>query len=174
MLSILPVHEKAARLACRATRRHIDTTTRETGGIADFLSRFISFRSRVYSPNRGWCCMYPVCTRPLVCMLLGFESMHLPPNVALFPLEDNQSSAKALEPTVRGCLPRHSRLRGSLTPSTARVAHDLGRGPSSRGPAPASRSRCSFSLGRLGRHCVNHLRSHSTKQQNPSRRVLET
>ena len=43
--------------------------------------------------------MYPVCTRPLVCMLLGFESMHLPPNVALFPLEDNQSSAKALEPT---------------------------------------------------------------------------
>ena len=44
--------------------------------------------------------MYPVCTRPLVCMLLGFESMHLPPNVALFPLEDNQSSAKALEPTT--------------------------------------------------------------------------
>ena len=43
--------------------------------------------------------MYPVCTRPLVCMLLGFELMHLPPNVALFALEDNQSSAKALEPT---------------------------------------------------------------------------
>ena len=40
--------------------------------------------------------MYPVCTRPLMCMLLGFESMHLPPNVALFALEDNQSSAKAL------------------------------------------------------------------------------
>ena len=37
-------------------------------------------------------------TRPLMCMLLGFESMHLPPNVALFALEDNQSSAKALEP----------------------------------------------------------------------------
>jgi len=32
-------------------------------------------------------------------MLLGFEAMHLPPNVALFALEDNQSSAKALEPT---------------------------------------------------------------------------
>jgi hypothetical protein len=29
-------------------------------------------------------------------MLLGFEAMHLPPNVALFALEDNQSSAKAL------------------------------------------------------------------------------
>ena len=43
--------------------------------------------------------MYPVCTRPLMCMLLGFEAMHLPPNVALFALEDNQSSAKALEPT---------------------------------------------------------------------------
>ena len=43
--------------------------------------------------------MYPLCTRPLVCMLLGFELMHLPPNVALFALEDNQSSAKALEPT---------------------------------------------------------------------------
>ena len=42
--------------------------------------------------------MYPLCTRPLVCMLLGFELMHLPPNVALFALEDNQSSAKALEP----------------------------------------------------------------------------
>jgi hypothetical protein len=42
--------------------------------------------------------MYPVCTRPLMCMLLGFESIHLPPNVALFALEDNQSSAKALEP----------------------------------------------------------------------------
>jgi hypothetical protein len=35
-----------------------------------------------------------------MCMLLGFEAMHLPPNVALFALEDNQSSAKALEPTV--------------------------------------------------------------------------
>jgi len=46
--------------------------------------------------------MYPVCTRPLTCMLLGFEAMHLPPNVALFALEDNQSSAKALilEPTL--------------------------------------------------------------------------
>ena len=44
--------------------------------------------------------MYPVCTRPLMCMLLGFEAMHLPPNVALFALEDNQSSAKALEPTL--------------------------------------------------------------------------
>ena len=44
--------------------------------------------------------MYPVCTRPLMCMLLGFESMHLPPNVALFALEDNQSSAKALELTM--------------------------------------------------------------------------
>ena len=44
--------------------------------------------------------MYPVCTRPLTCMLLGFEAMHLPPNVALFALEDNQSSAKALEPTI--------------------------------------------------------------------------
>jgi len=38
--------------------------------------------------------MYPVCTRPLMCMLLGFEAMHLPPNVALFAFEDNQSSAK--------------------------------------------------------------------------------
>jgi hypothetical protein len=35
-------------------------------------------------------------------MLLGFEAMHLPPNVALFALEDNQSSAKALEPTGLG------------------------------------------------------------------------
>ena len=44
--------------------------------------------------------MYPVCTRPLMCMLLGFKSVHLPPNVALFALEDNQSSVKALEPTA--------------------------------------------------------------------------
>jgi hypothetical protein len=36
--------------------------------------------------------------------LLGFEAMHLPPNVALFALEDNQSSAKALEPTRRRAL----------------------------------------------------------------------
>ena len=46
-----------------------------------------------------------------MCMLLGFESMHLPPNVALFALEDNQSSAKALEPTALARAPGSARSR---------------------------------------------------------------
>ena len=47
---------------------------------------------------------------PLMCMLDArlLETMpvlcRLPPNVALFALEDNQSSAKALEPTALLCV----------------------------------------------------------------------
>ena len=72
--------------------------------------------------------MYPLCTRPLVCMLLGFELMHLPPNVALFALEDNQSSAKALEPTVffvlhtlKGCLDRTAPRAGRRPSSESQM-----------------------------------------------------
>jgi hypothetical protein len=54
-----------------------------------------------------------------MCMLLGFEVQwlaHLPPNVALFALEDNQSSAKALEPTRQSFnkQPQGSRPRAGL------------------------------------------------------------
>jgi hypothetical protein len=34
--------------------------------------------SRVFSPNRGWCCMYPVCTRLLLCMLLDLSQCTCP------------------------------------------------------------------------------------------------